>query len=1083
MGPYVITHLLGRGGTAAVYRGESDDGMPVAIKTRTRGVASLDRRFLREFESMRTLRIPGVVRVFEAGISGQVLWFSMELIEGQNIYEVIQNEKVAEDRVKRTIDLGGQLLLILDALHKAGFVHRDIKPQNIMVDYQHKVHLMDFGIARFFEDYSGNLSQTGEVLGTLPYMAPEQISGLPTDAKADLFATGLVLYEAVAGRRPRPRNTMAWIPRICLQRLPPLATQYRHVPRGLSAIVEALTAAVPETRPSAGDAARALAAVAAGVPCSSWPEPDYVDPGPWSEALETVIPQGEEVTHWILDGAAGSGKRRLADQLHRLAVMQGIWPLHARCDAASLGSPVIQILSALLRALDDEVLREVLGGDGPLLGRMWPTLPLPPHEPLTGPRPGLVDLARAAARVITRTARKRSLLLIIYDLERIDSVAARTLAYLVKERAEPFGVLFLHNTHWQSRLSETMMRSLVSRYGVRVQEIPNASPEVGRQIASSLCPARGAPQVEAGLAQRAVEAGLDNLARWRGETWAPPGPGVWPLLFDEEAVPKSVFVRLVGKTALEDPWLIHTPSGVRMPSAAGRRSALSRFADPAKAAGSLADALGTAERPDVERVASLRIRTGDAAGSYIPAAMATLRAESEGRLSDAWRWLLYLDVLSGNSASAGHLAFDLALVQARVALGMRGSTAEPALLEAAHAVASMPSQKQRADLLSAEIQYRSGELRPALVNALRLASPTLATEPLVAAEALALATRCRLALGQFDDAKMQMERLRALLPAVHTPGLELEHADLEARSLLAKQDLQGARSLARETLKVAERYRNVHGITQSSLHLADVLRYLGKRREAEGYARSAREHAEAAGHLELLVRSGLSLATLLVERGDVLAARQTLDHAMRQLQSAHLLHLLPRAWRIGLHIATVSGSTDEVDNALFWLEQVGASDPETPATKVRWWRARGEIDRALSEPGPESSTYGHTLWLLERCRSALVFDRLDTLSDELEVALSQAHRWGFAELQIYAQLLEGTLGTRSDHAWVSLLKRASTVLFVEVYLGSIALDALRLRRLDDNTAARSRWRTLRARARELSNHPAIREANGWIDSQ
>ncbi|MBN2799399.1 MAG: protein kinase [Deltaproteobacteria bacterium] len=1085
LGPYTITHLLGRGGTAAVYRGEDDEGGGFAIKTRTRGVSALDRRFLREFESMRTLRIPGVVQVFEAGIQGNVLWFSMELIEGQIFSDVVQAEPNQERRIARAVELGGQLLLVLAALHKAGFVHRDIKPQNIMVDYQHRIRVMDFGIARFFEDQSGTLSQTGEVLGTLPYMAPEQISGLPTDERVDLFAAGLVLYEAIAGRRPRPRNTLAWIPRICLHRLPPLATQYRDVPLGYSALVERLTAAIPEERPSAAEAARILAGVAAGAPCHEWPEANFVEPGPGWEDLERCIPQTGEVTHWILNGPSGAGKARMAEQLHRQAVMQGVWPIHARCDTQALGSPLIQILARLLSNFEDLELRDVLGGDGPLLGRMWPTLPLPPHEPLTGPRPGLVEVARAASRVVIRAARRRPLFLIIHGLENVDSVSARTIAYLVRERAAPFGVLLLHNQRWQSRLSETMIRSLVSRYSASRRDLLQVSAEVGRQIASSLCPARGAPQVEEGWPIRAVEAGLENLARWRGERWALPGHGVWPLLVDELPVPRATLVELAGKGALADPWILHTPAGATLSSRTGRRSALSRLGDPAKAASALADALIKTEGDavDAERVAWLRIRSGEVAGAYVPVAHAALRAAREGRLTHAWRWLLFLDVLSNQSVTAGHLAFDLAAVQARVALGTRGGTPEASLLEACQGLAITPSQRQRAELLSAELQFRAGEVRPALVNALRQASPALSPEPVVAAEALTLATRCRLALGQQDEARQQIERARALLGEDLHPGLMIELADLEAQLLLARHDLQGLRSQARETLKLAERHKNIYGATQASLHLAVVLRYLGKRREAETYARAARELAEETGHLELLVRTGLIYASLLVERGDVLAARQALDTSMRHLQAVKLHHLLPRAWRIGLQIAALSGNADEVDSAFFWLDKLGAEDPETPAVRIRWWRSRGEVERALAVGPPAAQGYGHTLWLLERSRTALTYDRIAVASEDLEAALGEAHRWGFAELQIYAQLLEGILGSRSDHAWQSLLKRASRVLFVEVYLGSIALDATRLHRRGELEAARSRWRTLRARARELGYTPAIREANGWIEGQ
>ncbi len=224
IGPYILGERLGSGASATVYLGHDAAGRPFAVKVRRRGQADMDRRFLREFESMRLLRVPGVVQVHQAGIDEDLLWFSMDRVFGRPFHDALSEEAYLVERVERTVHLGRQLCTILGALHDAGFVHRDVKPSNVLVDAGGDVHVLDFGIGRYFGDQD-TLSHSGEVLGTVPYMAPEQLAGLPTDEKLDLFAAGLMLHEAIAGKRQRPLTTVGWIPRICLDRLPPLATR------------------------------------------------------------------------------------------------------------------------------------------------------------------------------------------------------------------------------------------------------------------------------------------------------------------------------------------------------------------------------------------------------------------------------------------------------------------------------------------------------------------------------------------------------------------------------------------------------------------------------------------------------------------------------------------------------------------------------------------------------------------------------------------------------------------------------------------------------------------------------------------
>ena len=200
---------------------------------RQRGITVADRRFVREFEALRSLRLPGVVRVFEAGLEASLIWYSMEVVRGKTLLEYIHQHEPIEQRIALTTQKGKQLMHILARLHHAGFVHRDIKPSNVLVNENHELKVLDFGISQYFapiEDYT----DPGMVVGTVPYMAPEQFAGLPTSDKLDVFAAGLMLHEAIHGKRPSPKSPLGWIPLITLDKPVPLAILHREVPRSLS---------------------------------------------------------------------------------------------------------------------------------------------------------------------------------------------------------------------------------------------------------------------------------------------------------------------------------------------------------------------------------------------------------------------------------------------------------------------------------------------------------------------------------------------------------------------------------------------------------------------------------------------------------------------------------------------------------------------------------------------------------------------------------------------------------------------------------------------------------------------------------
>lgn len=1086
IGPYTLKDPIGRGATATVYSAVDGEGRELAVKVRRRGVTAYDRRFLREFESMRSLRLPGVVRVHHAGLDEDLLWFSMDRVLGRTFFRAIHDHKDLDRRVKAAVRLGRHLLETVGALHQAGVVHRDLKPTNVLVDGEDRICVLDFGIVRYFGDRDTSSAAGGEVLGTVPFMAPEQVTGLPIDASVDQYAVGLLLHEAIAGRRPRPATTLGWIPRICLERLVPLASLYREVPRGLSALIEDLLRVDPRDRPSAEEAARMLRRIEAGWDSQDWPEPAFVDPGEWWVELEGVLGQTRYRPVQVLEGPAGSGRGRIAEQVHRMAIMQGVWPVHLRCRVDHVGGPLLEFLEVLLRfGYDDAWVQGILGDDGDTLRRMWPGLPLP-GTVVGGRMPTQDEIASALARTMDRTAARKPLLVIVHDLERVDPLTARALAQIAARCGRTLGLLVLHDDRWMTTLSHQVVSGLQGRSGATVHRMKPLPQELARQVASVLCPQTTPPMIGPCMPQHAVEAGLAALARWRREPFKPPGSILWPLVVRRVPVPVPVYESLVGRGALKSPWVRLVDDAIELATERARTGVASRLADLQGSARSLARAweawdteLGTVGK--VEDLPELLLLAGDGAAAWRPTARAAAEAEDVGRYADARRFLFLLDTLPAPADLESDVAFDLAYIRARVALRTEVNAPRTSLLEACERLARTPAQELLVRLVQSEHKLREGQPRPALVGALRVASVAGDEDPHLAVRALLVAAQARLVLDQLDEVPHQLARAEEILVQRPDHRLSVQVANWQAEYLLRAHDLAGCRALSQATISRAAEARYVRGAAFAASRLGRVLRMLGKRREAEHQTRTAREGLASTGDVVLDAEALLALATLLVERGDAAGAKHLLDDTVRRIRGFHLDHLLPTAMRVALQIATAELDTTQAAMALVPLEAQPEAEAEIPAVVVRWWRVRADVDRAFRVPAPASEGYGRCLWHLERARAALAAGLDDDTLMEGRRALRIAVDAGFGELALYAGLVLGVLD-REPRPWEDLLAAAGRSLHTELYLGALEMEARRLDAHGDTEAARAVWRTLRVRSKELGYLPGVEEAEGWLSA-
>ena len=223
---YEVGELIGRGGMASVYRGRDLTlGREVAIKILESDLAAdatFRTRFRLEAQAASRMSHPTIVRVYDAGEDTEtdadgntraVPYIVMELVSGQTLKDIIAAGPVTIDDAIRYTD---GILEALEYSHRAGVVHRDIKPGNVMVTSAGQVKVMDFGIARAVSDSSSTVAETTAILGTAAYFSPEQAKGEPVDSRADVYSAGVVLYELLTGRPPFRGES-------------PIAVAYQHV--------------------------------------------------------------------------------------------------------------------------------------------------------------------------------------------------------------------------------------------------------------------------------------------------------------------------------------------------------------------------------------------------------------------------------------------------------------------------------------------------------------------------------------------------------------------------------------------------------------------------------------------------------------------------------------------------------------------------------------------------------------------------------------------------------------------------------------------------------------------------------------
>jgi serine/threonine protein kinase len=293
-GPYRIEGLLGRGGMGEVHRAfDTAHDRVVALKRLSDPFVADEAfraRFRRESQIVARLREPHVIPIHAYGEIDGRLYLDMRLVEGRDLKELLEDGPLEPARAAGIVE---QVAGALDAAHVDGLVHRDVKPSNVLVTSADFVYLVDFGIARSMTAEGTSITGTGNVIGTLDYMAPERFGDAPITGLVDVYALACVFFECLTGRRPFPAEGAAAQMGAHLNAPPPVLSQERPgLPAALDAVVARGMAKSPADRYSTAGAFAAAVRAALTAPAPPIPTWQKTLPGPVTPPRPTLAAPG-----------------------------------------------------------------------------------------------------------------------------------------------------------------------------------------------------------------------------------------------------------------------------------------------------------------------------------------------------------------------------------------------------------------------------------------------------------------------------------------------------------------------------------------------------------------------------------------------------------------------------------------------------------------------------------------------------------------------------------------------------------------------------------------------------------------------
>ncbi len=338
-GRYRVASHLAHGGMATVYLGtDTRLDRTVALKIMHAELANDEdfvRRFVAEARSIARLSHPNVVTVFDQGADGRTLYLAMEYVPGRTLRDLLRERGRLGPR--EALDIMDGVLAGLAAAHAAGIAHRDVKPENVLLGNQQTVKVADFGLARMLSGVSH--TKSGMIIGTAAYLAPEQVSGGRADARTDVYAAGVMLFELLTGTQPHTgESPLSVAYKHVNEVVPPPASVVPGLPPALDTLVALATSRDPDLRPAdAGQFLHAITGVRNGLPLGSDPASPQAQGGRPGSSDDTLPPR--PAPGWLPAAPRGEqpggwGGPTAGDAGHDL--IPGMAPLPAR---QSYGAP------------------------------------------------------------------------------------------------------------------------------------------------------------------------------------------------------------------------------------------------------------------------------------------------------------------------------------------------------------------------------------------------------------------------------------------------------------------------------------------------------------------------------------------------------------------------------------------------------------------------------------------------------------------------------------------------------------------------------------------------------------------------
>jgi hypothetical protein len=1125
LGGHTLRERLGFGAGGEVWLSEREDGTTCALKCAVRAHLQLgaadEARFRREFEQLRTLRLPNVVRVHDIGADDDFLWFTMDVARGTSFDHYVRQGVGLGDRVDRLLRAGSGVARALAAIHRLGLAHRDLKPANLLVDTTGRPTVLDFGTARFAAAHDAS----SELMGTVSYMAPEQRIGLPHDKRVDIYAFGVTLHEALTGipagswKPGRPRRS--------------LCRMGAEVDRALSWLVDRMLALDPAARPSATEVESVLVALSEGgqLAPAPWPAPPTYT-GDASALLAASA---------VVVGHPGTGRRRMVEEARWQWYRKGYRSIAGRCAPERPFGPFRAILRELFRTASPSRQRQLADSDAPLLQALWPGLPLPVPRPAAWP-PDPKAAAQALARTLARAA---PVAIVLWEVDEADVGTAAVLEHLV--RSVPEGV----------RIWATARRTVG---GLRQLRPPAWSTQAEREVLPELIPEGFWPEGPPGATPlESCARGWEVLARYRQEApphaptrrkgvdedlkhlalledpfppevarrlcddldavieaghlaWTAPGTGRWehvqpgPEPVEEPTETTDLFARhrparggesrgRVPRVPLEQvppagqAWLRFADPGTRMLArAAGRhRKELRRRAAQA----------WSAAPPSPER--SLRfalqsVRSGNPQVAALREAVDV--ALHRGEPAEVERWLQLLELHGGVEDR-----WDTRFASLFAASALRPDDIDRNAILALGRDAADEERRGKAGWLLLRDEVRRGDAERAAAQGRRWSHSLAASHPDLASALRREAAEAWRVLGRPDlavaDARLALNLARearhqapdsADSSGFHGSDSPVSFAEVQAGVILAgalveSGDLEEAIALCVRMVPLcasAGLERGEGGLL-ATLARAQLLR--GDRQAATDTAARCRSRQPRHRDPHIHAAAALVRARLAVELGDLAAGDVLLDEARTAARALRKRGLEVAASAVALEAALHRADAREARRALALLTDPTPPHPVGlwPTAAARWRWMRGDLTGAielLEDAVPYKSHAGCTA-AAERARLLLIAGDWSAALAAAEAVVIDATVAGYRELALFGRLVAGAVSRWPEDRYQELVRATRRSRQVHLYLGALHLDAIRRRLRGEPVEAT--LDDLRFRASDLGHrlYLALARSEGW----